>query len=356
MGAPSPAGRGQKIPFPSGRGARTQAIAPSIFPSIAPSISCVVPVYNEAGVVARVVADILAALVALSDRVELIAVDDGSRDGTYAELLALCAQHPQLVCLRLSRNFGKERALTAGIDAARGEVVVLMDGDGQHPTALLPVMFQQWRDGADVVYAVRQHRNDQSPLHARLTAWFYRLINLGSRVRIPPDAGDYRWMDRKVVDALKQLPERNRFMKGLYAWVGFQSVAIPYDPLPRSAGHSNFGLVSAFSLALTGMLAFSVTPLRVLTLAGLVLSCLALGYGAWVVAEYFLYGIAVPGFATIVVAIMFFSGVQLLATGILSEYVARIYEEVKRRPNYLIGERVGEGLDIKLPPPPVDLL
>ena len=309
-----------------------------------PSISCVIPAFNEARNLGSVLPRVLSTLQAMSDRIELIVVDDGSRDDTPEVMQDLCAAHPALVYLRLSRNFGKEPALTAGIDATRGEVVLLMDADGQHPVELLPTMLEKWQQGADVVYAVRKTRDDQSGLQVSLTGLFYKLVNLGNRVKIPANAGDFRLMDRKVVEALKSLPERNRFMKGLYAWVGFNSTAIDYQPLPRADGKSNFGLRGSLALALTGILAFSIAPLRALTLVGLVLSALALGYGAWVVGEYFITGIAVPGYANIVVGMMFFSGIQLLSIGVLSEYVGRIYEEVKQRPAYLISRRQGDGL------------
>lgn len=311
---------------------------------LTPSLSCVIPAYNEARNLGTVVPQILTTLRALGTQIELIVVDDGSRDDTPQVMQALCAAHPEVVYLKLSRNFGKEPALTAGIDATRGEVVFLMDADGQHPIALLPEMLQKWKEGSDVVYAVRKTRDDQSGLQASLTGLFYKLVNYGNRVKIPPNAGDFRLMDRKVVDALKRLPERNRFMKGLYAWVGFNSTAIDYQPLPRADGQSNFGLRGSLSLALTGILAFSIAPLRALTLCGLILSAVALGYGSWVVGEYFITGIAVPGYATIVVGMMFFSGIQLLSIGILAEYVGRIYEEVKQRPAYLVSQRTGAGL------------
>ncbi len=311
---------------------------------LSPSISCVIPAFNEARNLGALVPEILATLRSLSTRLELIVVDDGSGDNTSEVMQDLCARHSELVYLQFSRNFGKEPALTAGIDAARGDVMILMDADGQHPVALLPQMFGKWLQGSDVVYAVRRTRDDQSGLQVKLTALFYKLVNFGSRVKIPPNAGDFRLMDRKVVNALKSLPERNRFMKGLYAWVGFNSTAIDYEPLPRADGRSHFGLRGSLSLALTGILAFSITPLRALTMVGLVLSALALGYGLWVVGEYFFSGIAVPGYATIVVGMMFFSGIQLLSIGILAEYVGRIYEEVKQRPPYLIDRRTGNGL------------
>ncbi len=312
--------------------------------NLTPSISCVIPAFNEARNLGTVLPRVLSTLQSMSQRVELIVVDDGSRDDTPAVMQTLCAAHPELVYLRLSRNFGKEPALTAGIDATRGEVVLLMDADGQHPVELLPTMLEKWQQGADVVYAVRKTRDDQSSLQVSLTSLFYKMVNFGNRVKIPANAGDFRLMDRKVVEALKSLPERNRFMKGLYAWVGFNSTAIDYQPLARADGKSNFGLRGSLSLALTGILAFSIAPLRALTLVGLVLSALALGYGAWVVGEYFVTGIAVPGYATIVVGMMFFSGIQLLSIGVLAEYVGRIYEEVKQRPAYLISQRQGDGL------------
>ncbi|ABD68521.1 glycosyl transferase, family 2 [Rhodoferax ferrireducens T118] len=311
---------------------------------LSPSISCVIPAFNEASNLGTVLPQILATLSILSQRVELVVVDDGSRDDTTQVMQALCAVHPEILYIKLSRNFGKEPALTAGIDAARGEVVVLMDADGQHPVSLLPEMFKKWQQGSDVVYAVRKTRDDQSGLQSSLTGLFYKMVNFGNRVKIPANAGDFRLMDRMVVDALKSLPERNRFMKGLYAWVGFNSTAIDYQPLPRADGKSNFGLRGSLSLALTGILAFSIAPLRALTATGLVLSALALGYGAWVVGDYFISGIAVPGYATIVVGMMFFSGIQLLSIGVLAEYVGRIYEEVKQRPPYLISQRTGSGL------------
>lgn len=311
---------------------------------LSPSLSCVIPAYNEARNLPSLVEDVLTTLAPLTQQLELIVVDDGSRDDTATVMQTLCQHYPQLVYLKLSRNFGKEPALTAGIEAAQGDVVVLMDGDGQHPVSLVPDMLAKWRDGADVVYAIRRTRHDQSNLQITLTGWFYKLVNLGNRVKIPANAGDFRLMDRQVVDALKRLTERNRFMKGLYAWVGFNSTAIDYEPLPRMDGKSNFGLRGSLALAFTGILAFSIAPLRALTITGFALSMMSLGYGLWVVGEYFILGINVPGYATIVVGMMFFSGIQLMSIGILSEYVGRIYEEVKQRPNYLISQRIGDGL------------
>jgi len=302
------------------------------------------PAYNEARNLECFIPQVLQALSALAGSAELIVVDDGSRDDTRAVIARLAAEHPQVVLIALSRNFGKEAALAAGLDAARGDVVVLMDADGQHPPALLPTMLQEWQQGADVVYTVRRTRSDQSALHRGLIASFYGVINWGNPVPVPPDAGDFRLLDRRVADALRRLPERHRFMKGLYAWVGFRTVALDYTPLPRLAGESRYGILGAMRLGLTGLLAFSAVPLRLLGGLGVLLALLALGYGVWVMIEYFWLGIKVPGYATIVVGMMFLSGVQLVSVGLLSEYVARIYDEVKQRPLYLVAARIGDGL------------
>ena len=309
-----------------------------------PSLSCIVPAYNEANNLRLLLPEILALLSAMSPQVELIVVDDGSTDDTALVMHGLCAAHPRLIYLQLSRNFGKEVALTAGLDVAGGTVTIMMDADGQHPSNLLAPMLAKWREGFDVVYAVRKTRSDQSALQARLTRLFYVLINWRGRVEIPADAGDFRLMDRKVVDALKRLPERGRFMKGLYAWVGFRTEKIEYVPMVRKDGASKFGIRRAASLALTGMLAFSTAPLRLTTWLGVALSFGSVGFGLWEVLSYFIQDQPVPGYATIVVGMMFLSGMQLLAIGVLAEYIGRIYEEVKHRPIYLVAQRTGDGL------------
>lgn len=308
------------------------------------SFSCVMPAHNEAQNLPQVVAQVLNTLRTLSDRVELIIVDDGSRDDTVAVVEQLCTQYPEVVLLQLSRNFGKEAAITAGLACAVGDVVVIMDSDGQHPVDLVPKMFALWQQGLDVVYAIRTTRDDQTALHGKLVQLFYTLVNSGNRVKIPPNAGDFRLMDQRVVQALNALPERNRFMKGLYAWAGFKSTAIEYEPLPRIEGVSRFGWRSSIGLAVTGVVAFSTVPLRFLSLLGLLLSLGAFFYGGWVVVEYFYSGIKVSGYATIVVGMMLLSGIQLMGMGILAEYVGRIYEEVKQRPVFWVQRRVGTGL------------
>ena len=306
------------------------------------TISCVVPAYNEAANLAALLPALTAQLRALSSRWELIVVDDGSRDHT-AEAISPWLHHAGVRLVRLSRNFGKEAALSAGLDRANGDVVVLMDADLQHPPALIAPMLQAWRAGADMVCAVRATRDDESWFKRLGTRCFYRLVNAGSSVPIPADAGDFRLLDRRVVDALVALPERNRFLKGLYAWVGFRTELMPYVPAPRTQGHSSFSPMRLLHLALTGLTSFSTLPLRLWSGLGAVVALAALGYGGFIVVEHVFTGHDVPGWATLVAGMMFFSGVQLLSIGILGEYVGRIYDEVKQRPIYLVGEELGRG-------------
>ena len=301
-----------------------------------------VPAYNEAANLPLLLAPLTAALQALSPRWEVLVVDDGSRDDTAAAIRPWL-QTPGVRYLALSRNFGKEAALSAGLERARGEVVVMMDADGQHPLALLPRMLEGWRAGADVVSAVRDTRAGESWAKRVGTALFYRIVNAGSPMPIPTDAGDFRLMDRSVVDALLALPERNRFLKGLYAWVGFRTEFIRYTPAPRASGRSSFSMTRLLGLALTGVTAFSTLPLRLWSGLGVVVAMAAIGYGLWIVIDHFLNGNPVPGWPTVVVSLMFFSGVQLLSIGILGEYVGRIFTEVKRRPLYLLREEAGQG-------------
>jgi glycosyltransferase involved in cell wall biosynthesis len=307
-----------------------------------PAISCVVPAYNEAANLGPLLTVLTAQLAELSERWEVLVIDDGSRDATPAAI-APWLTRPGVRYLRLSRNFGKEAALTAGLDRAVGEVVLLMDADLQHPASLVPEMINSWRGGADMVCAARASRADEGWTKRIGTAIFYRLINRGSDAPIPVDAGDFRLMDRKVVDALKALPERNRFMKGLYAWVGFRTEIIPYVPNERLSGTSSFSLRRLARLGFTGVTAFTNAPLRWWSALGVLVALGALGFGLWIVIDYFLYGNNVPGWATLVCGMMFFSGVQLLSIGIVGEYVGRIFDEVKQRPVYLIGSEAGHG-------------
>jgi glycosyltransferase involved in cell wall biosynthesis len=308
-----------------------------------PSISCVVPAFNEASNLGLLLTGLTAQLSQLTDRWEVIVVDDGSRDATPAAV-APWLSRPGVRFVRLSRNFGKEAALTAGIDRAAGDVVLLIDADLQHPPSLVPQMLDAWRKGADMVCAARSSRADEGWLKRLGTSLFYRLVNRGAAVPIPAGAGDFRLMDRRVVDALRALPERNRFMKGLYAWVGFRTEIIPYLPAERHAGKSSFSLRKLARLAFTGVTAFSNAPLRLWSGVGVVIALFALAYGTYIVFEHFVFGTDVPGWATLVCGMMFFSGVQLISIGVLGEYVGRIFDEVKQRPVYLVGSEAGRGM------------
>jgi len=304
------------------------------------------PAYNEAENLPTLLTRLLPQLAALTDRFEVVIVDDGSTDATAAAVAPWVAQGG-VRYLRLSRNFGKEHALTAGIDHARGEVVVLMDADLQHPVEIVAQMLAAWQGGADMVCAARASRADESLAKRVGTALFYWIVNRkGSKVQIPVDAGDFRLMDRCVVEALKSLPERNRFMKGLYAWVGFRTEIIDYVPAERQAGQSSFSLRSLVHLALTGVTAFSNVPLRLWSAVGALIAVGAIGFGVLIIIEHFIRGHDVPGWATLVTSLMFFSGVQLLSIGILGEYVGRIFDEVKQRPIYLVASEQGRGLSV----------
>ena len=325
----------------------TAASIPTATPQLSPrpsrpAISCVVPAYNEAANLGLMLTGLTRQLRSLTDRWEIIIVDDGSRDATPAAIAPFLLG-PGVRYVRLSRNFGKEAALTAGIDRAGGDVVLLMDADLQHPATLVPEMLEAWRQGADMVCAARASRADETLAKRIGTAIFYQLVNRDPLVTIPVDAGDFRLMDRRVVDALRSLPERNRFMKGLYAWVGFHNVIIPYTPAERHAGVSSFPLRRLARLAFTGVTAFTNAPLRLWSAVGVVIAMLALLFGLWIVIEYFIYGADVPGWATLVTGMAFLSGVQLLSIGILGEYVGRIFDEVKQRPVYVVGSEAGRG-------------
>ncbi len=304
-----------------------------------PHITVIVPAYNEEAAITATLENIAIHLKALSPNWDIVVVDDGSRDNTAAVVCALPAEL-QATLVRFSRNFGKEYAITAGLEYARGDIVICMDADGQHSSGLLAEMLAKWRQGYDMVYAVRQDRANESHFKHWGSRIFYRAISLGGQIHIPRDAGDFRLMDRRVVDALRSLPERNRFMKGIYAWVGYKSIGIPFTPLPRTHGESTFSRLRLMQLAWTGVTSFSVMPLRLASAVGMVLSLLAFIYGFTVVVDKLFFNTSVPGWPTVVASMMFLAGVQLLFIGILGEYLARIYDEVKGRPPYIVAEVV----------------
>ncbi|MFZ2650830.1 MAG: glycosyltransferase family 2 protein [Burkholderiaceae bacterium] len=298
-------------------------------------LSVVMPAFNEALNIASSVAALVEFLDSRTASYEILVVDDGSTDATAPAVVALPPAWP-VSLVQLSRNFGKEAAITAGLEQASGDVVLCIDADGQHPLSTVDEMLRLWEQGHDMVYAVLRDRAGDTRFKRWGARWFYRALGVGSQVTIPPDAGDFRLMDRRVVDAIRAMPERNRFMKGLYAWVGFKSVGVPYDPAPRASGASHYSKIELLRLAWSGLTGFTSLPLRAASVVGLLLAVLAFAYGVWVIVDTLIFDGRLPGWPTIVASIMFFSGVQLLFIGVLGEYQARIFDEVKRRPNYIV--------------------
>jgi polyisoprenyl-phosphate glycosyltransferase len=302
-------------------------------------ISLVAPFYNEGGNVMEFFRRVAAVAASLPHyEFDVVAVNDGSRDDTWAQLVKARGQYPWVHLVDLSRNFGKEAALTAGLDRADGDAVVPIDADLQHPPELLQQMLDQWEQGAEVVLARRTDRHTDGRLQKLSATSFYRFHNKISNVKVPMDVGDFRLMDRRVVAALRELPENHRFMKGLFAWVGFRTVTVPYDHTKRHAGVSGFNFWKLWNLALEGITSFSTAPLKIWTYLGLGVSAVALLYATLIVIRTLVHGIDVPGYASLMAGGMFLGGVQLIGIGVLGEYVGRIYHEVKRRPVYLVRE------------------
>jgi glycosyltransferase involved in cell wall biosynthesis len=308
-----------------------------------PLVSCIIPAFNEETNIVPLLQTLHALLSAEGLRHELVVVDDGSRDGTVEQVLSLGDSLP-VTLVQLSRNFGKELALTAGIDTVGGDVAVLIDGDFQHPPEMVPEFLRQWRNGYDMVYSVRASRDGETFAKRWFTRVFYTLLNFGAQMKIPENTQDFRVLDRCILDALRQMPERNRFMKGLYNWVGFTRLGLETHTNDRRGGKSSFNLWRLLGLGLTGLTSFSNVPLRVWTFVGSTISLTAIAYAFYVLIETLLFGNDQHGWPTLIVAIMFLGGVQLLSIGVLGEYIGRIFTEVKLRPTYFISRitRPGE--------------
>ena len=305
-----------------------------------PLLSAVIPFLNEEECIPALIAELDESLSKFGIPFELVLVDDGSRDRSLVVAKTELNRRPQITAsvISLSRNFGKEAALTAGLEAANGDVIVPLDADLQDPPTIIPEMLDHWRQGYDVVYAVRRQRAGESKTK-RFTAYgFYRLMGRLSKTEIPADTGDFRLMDRCVVEALLKLPERSRFMKGLFAWVGFQQTAVYYDRDPRKLGQTNWNYWKLWNFAIDGVTSFSRMPLQVWSYAGLAIASLALGYGSWMILRTLWFGIDLPGYASLMTAVLFLGGIQLIGMGVLGEYIGRVFEEVKQRPLYITRE------------------
>jgi glycosyltransferase involved in cell wall biosynthesis len=312
-------------------------------PPSASGLSIVVPLFNEAkglaGLHERIaeVARYLQSKRALA--IEVIYVDDGSSDDTSRVAKSLPAIALDIQVVSLSRNFGKEAALLAGLDHARLGAVLFMDGDGQHPPTLIETLVSRWQDdGYDVVYTAKAHRENEHWVRRAGVKWFYALINWGARHKIPEDAGDFRLLSPRAAAALRQLPERNRFFKGLASWIGFRQVRVDYEPAEREHGTTTWNVWTLIGLSIEGLTSFSVAPLRVASLLGLLLAVTALFFGGWILIETILFGKDVPGYPSLVVSVMVIGGVQLLMIGILGEYVGKLLSEIKARPVYFVAE------------------
>lgn len=300
-------------------------------------LSLVVPVFNEAETVSLFLNSVVAVFSEFADiKFEVIFVNDGSSDDTLTRLLELQNQNSEIRIVDLSRNFGKEAALTAGLNMASGDVVVPIDVDLQDPPELIIQMIEKWREGYDVVVGKRVNRDSDTWAKRKSATWFYRIHNKISEPKIPENVGDFRLMDRSVVDALKALPESRRFMKGLFAWVGFRTTAVEYERPERAAGTTKFNGWRLWNFALEGITSFSTDPLRIWTYLGAVVAFISFLFAIFMVLKVLVRGVDVPGYASVVVAVTFLGGLQLIGIGIIGEYLGRSYIESKRRPVYLI--------------------
>jgi len=308
-----------------------------------PLVSLVVPVFNEEEAVDLFVETAGRELGKAGVDWEIVFVNDGSRDETFARLLDHSARDRRIRVINLSRNFGKEAALTAGIDHARGDVLIPMDIDLQDPPELIGRFLEKWREGYDVVYGVRTARGSDTAAKRMSAGWFYRVFNVLSPVRIPANAGDFRLVDRRAVEILRRLPERNRFMKGLFAWVGFNAVGVPYERPARAVGNTKFNFWGLWNFALDGVVSFSTTPLRAWFYVGVVLAALSFIYALFIIGRVILFGIDTPGYASLLSAVLFMGGIQLLSLGIIGEYLGRLFLEVKGRPIYVVEGIYEEG-------------
>lgn len=311
----------------------------SYLPSV--ELSIVVPLYNEEANIDYLIERLISALDKLKTTYEIVCINDGSKDNTLKLIIAYHQRNSVIKVVNLSRNFGKEIALTAGIDYANGAAVIPIDADLQDPPELIEQLVAKWREGYDVVYGTRKSRSGESWLKRFTANSFYKTIGKMSPVPIPANTGDFRLLDRQVVEAIKQMPERTRFMKGLFAWVGYKQTSVLFDREPRFGGKTTWNYWKLWNFALDGITSFSFFPLKIWSYLGLIISLISLLYATFLIIRTLIFGIDVAGYASLMVAVLFFGGIQLITLGIIGEYLGRVYEEVKRRPLYFVRESYG---------------
>mgnify|MGYP001819117632 FL=1 len=299
-------------------------------------LSVIVPVHNEAAVLPRFHARMSQVMSETGYAYEIVYIDDGSDDDSAARIAGIRDEDSSVALIELSRNFGKEIALSAGLDHARGDAVIVIDADLQDPPELVHTFLREWRDGYDVVYGKRTDRRGDSRTKVLTARWFYRVLNYLSDVEIPEDVGDFRLLSRRAVDALVSMPERHRYMKGLYAWIGFPQKAVPYVREPREAGQTNWNYWRLWNFALEGITSFSDAPLKVATYLGAFTSAVAFLYGLFLLVRTLIWGNPVPGYPSLIIVMLFLGGVQLICIGIIGEYLARTYQETKSRALYFV--------------------
>lgn len=308
-------------------------------------LSLLVPMFNEECVIPVFFATVMPVMESTHYRFEVICVDDGSSDNTLKLLRAQAEDDNRIKVVSFSRNFGKEPAMTAALDYASGDAVIPIDADLQDPPELIHDMIVRWEEGYEVVFARRAARDADGALKRNTALWFYTLFNKLSDTYIPANVGDFRLLDRKVVEVIKRLPEKDRFMKGLFCWPGFKSTSVDYDRPERAEGDTKFNLWQLWNFAISGIASFSTMPIRAGIYLGLMISLLSFVYGLFIITKTLFMGIDVPGYASIMVVVLFLGGIQLFFMGLLGEYIGRIYKEVKNRPLYVVAEAIG--LDIK---------
>jgi glycosyltransferase involved in cell wall biosynthesis len=313
------------------------------YASDAPTLSVIVPMFNEGDNVDAFFTRLLPVLDRLSDPVEVIVVNDGSRDDTLERVKAWQQREPRVKVIDLSRNFGQMAAITAGLRHATGRCVVPIDADLQNPPEMIPELLGHWRQGYEIVTPIRKRPDDEPALRTILSKAFYRLFSRICGIKLIDGASEFRLLDRRVVDTLNEMPEQARFMKGMFVWIGFRHLSIPYNVAPRHAGASKYSVWKLWSLALRGITSFTTWPLRVWSYVGFLLAAVSLGYSAYylLLTVFFPHVAGEPGFPSLIVSITFLGGIQLLCLGIIGEYIGNIYEEVKRRPLFIVRQRIG---------------